>query len=226
MSKDEPATFYCDPCQKVFRKMYIPASFRIDDLDVLYSFIEEYSFAALISVCHGVPFATHLPLLIDRERRVLMGHVARANPHADVFGAASESMAIFSGPHAYVSPSWYATAPAVPTWNYAAVHVYGPLRRLSEDRTEELVDLTVEKYESARSTPWPNDLPRDFREKMLKGIAGFEMPIGRIEGKFKLGQNRAESDRVAMLSHLKSAGSDARLLAEFIVRHEKPDGDR
>jgi transcriptional regulator len=224
--KGRAGDFCHDPCQKAIHKMYIPASFRMDDLDVLYSFIEEYSFAALISVCGGGPFATHLPLLIDRERRVLMGHVARANPHADVFGAASESMAIFSGPHAYVSPSWYAAAPAVPTWNYAAVHVYGPLRLLSEDRTEELVDLTVDKYESARSTPWPNDLPRDFREKMLKGIAGFEMPIGRIEGKFKFGQNRAKSDQIAMLSHLKSAGSDARLLAEFIVRHQKSEARR
>jgi transcriptional regulator len=204
--------------------MYIPASFRIDDQDVLYNFMEEYSFAALVSVCDDIPFATHLPLLLDRERSVLLGHVARANPHADVFGTAPESMAIFSGPHAYVSPSWYASAPAVPTWNYAAVHVYGPLRHLSDERTRELVDLTVEKYESTRSIPWPNELPQDFREKMLKGIVGFDMPIGRIEGKFKLGQNRSEPDQVGMISHLKSAGSDGKLLAEFIARHRTSDG--
>jgi transcriptional regulator len=157
--------------------MYIPASFRIDDPDILYSFIDEYSFAALISVCNEVPFATHLPLLIDRQRGVLLGHVARANPHADAFGDPSESLAIFSGPHAYISPSWYATAPAVPTWNYAAVHVYGSLKLISENRTRELVDLTVDKYESTNCNPWPNDLPQDFREKMLRGIVGFEMTV-------------------------------------------------
>jgi transcriptional regulator len=204
--------------------MYIPSSFRIDAPDVIYDFIDDYSFATLVSVCGGIPFATHLPLLLDRERRALLGHVARANPHADVFGAGSESLAIFNGPHAYISPSWYATAPAVPTWNYAAVHVYGPLEPLSEIRTRELVDLTVDKYESKRPIPWPNDLPQDFREKMLAAIVGFEMPIGRVEGKFKLGQNRSEADQARMYSQLKSAGADARSLAEFIARQRKSDG--
>ena len=202
--------------------MYIPSSFRIDAADVLYDFIDDYSFATLVSVRGGIPFATHLPLLLDRERKVLLGHVAKANPHAEVFGARSESLAIFHGPHAYISPAWYVTAPAVPTWNYAAVHVYGPLEPLSESRTRELVDLTVDKYESERSVPWPNDLPQDFREKMLRGIVGFEMPIARIEGKFKLGQNRSEADQAEMFSHLQSAGLDARSLAEFIARHREP----
>jgi transcriptional regulator len=199
--------------------MYIPASFRVDDPEVLERFIEDYSFATLVSICGEIPFATHLPLVLDRERRTLLGHVARANPHAKVFGAKSESLAIFNGPHAYISPSWYATAPAVPTWNYAVVHVHGPLESLSEDRTRELVDLTVDKYESTRPTPWPNDLPQDFRQKMLSAIVGFEMPIARIEGKFKLGQNRSEADQLAMLSHLQSAGPDARSLSKFIERH-------
>jgi len=203
--------------------MYIPASFRIDDLKVLYDFIAEYSFAVLISVCDGVPLATHLPLLIDRERRVLLGHVARANPHADVFGTDSVSLAVFNGPHAYISPSWYAIAPAVPTWNYATVHVYGQLNVLSENRTSELVDLMVDTYESKRLSPWPYDLPQDFREKMLRGIVGFEMAIARIEGKFKLGQNRSAGDQEQMLSHLNSGGPDALRLAEFITRHQRPE---
>jgi transcriptional regulator len=201
--------------------MYTPASFRVDDPDVLDRFIDEYSFATLISVRGGVPFATHLPLLLDRGRRVLLGHFARANPQAEVVGDRGESLAVFQGPHAYISPAWYATAPAVPTWNYAAVHVYGPLEPLSADRTRELVDLTVDKYESTRPVPWPNDLPEDFRDKMLKGIVGFEMPIGRIEGKFKLGQNRSEADQLGMLSQLQSGGPDARSLAEFIGRHRE-----
>jgi transcriptional regulator len=213
------------PVPRTHRAMYIPASFRVDDPDVLDRFIDLYSFATLISVRGGVPFATHLPLLLDRERRVLLGHVARANPQAELVGDragdSGESLAIFQGPHAYISPAWYATAPAVPTWNYAAVHVYGPLEPLSAERTRELVDLTVDKYESTRPNPWPNDLPEDFRDKMLKGIVGFEMPIRRIEGKFKLGQNRSEADQHGMLSQLQSAGPGPRSLAEFIVRHRE-----
>src|SRR5262245_45198 len=122
--------------------MYIPASFRVDDPDVLDAFVEQYSFATLVSVRDSSPFATHVPLLIDRERRVLLGHFARANPHCDAIGSTFESLAIFNGPHAYISPSWYATAPAVPTWNYAAVHVYGRLSAISEERTSKLVDMT------------------------------------------------------------------------------------
>jgi len=202
--------------------MYIPASFRVDDQRQLGDFIEQYSFATLISIRENEPFATHLPLLIDRERRVLLGHVARANPHVELIGASANALAIFSGPHAYVSPSWYETTPAVPTWNYAVVHVYGRLSAISDDETRQIVDRTVSKYESSSPEPWSYDLPQDFRERMLKGIVGFEMPIERIEGKFKLGQNRSEADQAGMLSHLQTGSSDARSLADFI--RQRNDG--
>jgi transcriptional regulator len=202
--------------------MYIPASFRVDDSDVLFGFIEEYSFATLVSGQSDVPFATHLPLLVDRQRHVLLGHFARANPHAKEVGTGTKSLAIFSGPHAYISPSWYETEPAVPTWNYAAVHVYGPLQPLTEEQTRDLLNLTVDKYESAMPKPWPNELPEDFRAKMLLGIVGFEIPIERTGGKFKLGQNRSEADQVGMLAQLEASGPNAQNLASFI-RHQKAE---
>jgi transcriptional regulator len=206
------------------RRVYIPPSFRVDDVAVLYEFVEEYSFATLVTVCGGVPFATHLPMLLDREHGVILGHLARANPHWEAFGGGAESAAIFHGPHAYISPAWYAAAPAVPTWNYAAVHVYGIPRLLTEDRTWEVVDQTVKKFETTRAAPWQNELPEDFRQKMLRGIVAFEMPIARIEGKFKLGQNRSEADQAGMVAHLRAGDSEAQILAEFIMRHHGSSG--
>jgi transcriptional regulator len=201
------------------RRVYIPPSFRVDDVAVLHEFVEEYSFAMLVSVRGGVPFVTHLPLLLDREHGVILGHLARANLHWEAFGGGAESAAIFRGPHAYISPAWYTAAPAVPTWNYAAVHVYGIPRLLTEDRTWEVVDQTVKKFETTRAAPWQHELPEDFRQKMLRGIVAFEMPIARIEGKFKLGQNRSEADQAGMLAHLREGDSAAQILAEFIMRH-------
>ncbi len=195
--------------------MYIPASFRVEEAAVLHSFIERFGFATLITIRDGSPFASHLPLLLDRERGLLLGHMARANPHWECLEG-TESLAIFTGPHAYISPSWYVTHPSVPTWNYTAVHIYGSPRLTSESRTRGIVDAVVSKYESNRANPWPNDLPEEYRSNLLGGVVGFEMPIGRIEGKFKLGQNRPEPDRETMLLHLRSAGADASQLAEFI----------
>jgi transcriptional regulator len=203
--------------------VYIPPSFWVDDVAVLYEFVDEYSFATLVTVSGGVPFATHLPLLLDRESGVILGHLAKANPHWEAFGAGAEALAIFHGPHAYISPTSYAAAPAVPTWNYAAVHVYGTPRLLADDRTWDVADRTVKKFESKQAVPWRNELPEDFREKLLRGIVGFEMPIARIEGKFKLGQNRSEADQAGMLAHLQAGDSEAQILAEFIVRHGGSD---
>src|SRR5207237_1079539 len=152
----------------------------LDDL------IERHGFGTLVTVIDGAPFATHLPFLLDRERGLLLGHVARANPHWRALGNGAESLAIFRGPHGYVSPSWYATGPAVPTWTFAAVHVYGVPRLLDDEaRLLDLLRRLVDQYESGRERPWAMDLPADYLKKMLGGIVGFEMPIGRMEGKFK-----------------------------------------
>ena len=200
--------------------MYIPGAFAVEDRTALFDLIERHGFATLISVVDGVPFATHLPMLLDRERNLLLGHVARANPHWHSFDGVCEGLVIFQGPHAYVSPSWYTIAPAVPTWNYAAVHVSGaPQLFQDEERLEQLLTRLVSKYEDGREQPWRYDLPDDYRRKMLQGIVGFELPIARIEGKFKFGQNRSADDRRGMLEHLRAGDAESQELAAMIAAY-------
>jgi transcriptional regulator len=117
-----------------------------------------------------------------------------------------------------VSPSWYTTAPAVPTWNYAAVHVYGVPRLLDEAGLLDLLERLVQQYESGRERPWTMDLPPDYRRKMLQAIVGFEVPMTRVEGKFKLNQNRSAEDRAGVIGALRAGDAEERALAEFMAR--------
>ncbi|MEX0704532.1 MAG: FMN-binding negative transcriptional regulator [Planctomycetales bacterium] len=202
--------------------MYLPSHFRVDDLPTLHDFIERHSFATLVTEGIDGPFATHLPLLLDRERGrygTLRGHFARANPHARLDHAVRTSLVIFHGPHAYVSPSWYSgTTPGVPTWNYAAVHASGRLALFDDAaRTAAIVEELVRVHESPLPFPWKNDLPADVHEKLLASIVGFELPIERLEGKFKLSQNRPEEDRAGAKAGLESRGDPAsRAVAELM----------
>lgn len=202
--------------------MYIPPAFKIDDSSKLATFIGQHSFATLITHDGTAPFASHLPMLVrsDAGSGMLVSHMARSNPQWRHFSQGSEVLAIFHGPHAYVSPSWYETEPAVPTWNYASVHVYGVPHILSEqEQVEALLDETVSKYESAFEQPWSGKLPEEFRDKLMEGIVAFEIPIQRMEGKFKLGQNRSAADLTGVheaLSESMSPGDHAlaRLMRE------------
>lgn len=203
--------------------MYIPRSFQVEDPEVLAAFIRAHSFATLISAGEEAPFATHLPLLL--EEGVLRGHLARANPHWRLFDGQRQSLAIFHGPHAYVSPTWYTTSPAVPTWNYAAVHVYGAPRPIEEEaRLSALVDRLAAVYEAKQPQPWPGVLPPEYRAKMLQGIVGFEMEIGRIEGKFKLGQNRSRQDQLGVLARLESSADPQAQALAALARAQLPPG--
>jgi len=204
--------------------MYIPKAFHVDDEQVIHEFIESNGFATLVSTVDGAPFATHLPLLFDRRRPphgVLLGHLARANPQWRAFNGRQEALVIFQGPHAYVSPSWYTTTPAVPTWNYTAVHVYGVPYLIEEvGEFSDLLDRLIAFYESGMPQPWPGVLPEDFREQMMRGIVGFTMDIRRIEGKFKLSQNRSRHDQRAVVEQLEtSADPVARALSVLTKRH-------
>jgi transcriptional regulator len=207
--------------------MYIPKAFEVSDRDRLHAFIDTNSFATLVTTIEGVPFATRLPLLLDRASGVhgiLIGHVARANPHWRSFDGTATSLAMFDGPHAYISPRWYASGPAVPTWNYATVHAYGAPRIIDDPRrVEAIVDGLVVIHEGARADPWSaRELPADFKANLLKAIVGFEMPIERIEGKFKFGQNRPAEDQAAMLEALEtSVQRDPQRLAELIRAHSR-----
>jgi transcriptional regulator len=198
--------------------MYIPTAFRADDRAALYDLIDRNGFATLVTAVDGAPFATHLPLLLDRDRGVLLGHVARANPHWRALDGSAESLVIFQGPHAYVSPSWYATSPAVPTWNYVSVHVYGVPRLLDEAGLRDMLGRLVSQYESGRERPWTMDQPADYLRKMLQGIVGIAVPVTRIEGKFKLSQNRSAEDRAGVIGALRAGDAGEQALAELMAR--------
>jgi transcriptional regulator len=178
--------------------MYVPPHFAETDTGKLFDFIEANSFGLLVSQADGRPFASHLPLLLDRHagpRGGLRGHVARANPQWRT-AAGQEVLAVFSGPHAYISPTWYEAERVVPTWNYVAVHVYGTIH-LIEDRDAllALVRDMVHYYERALPRPWDLGPANDYVNKMLQGIVGFRVEITRVEGKWKLGQNHPEERR-------------------------------
>lgn len=182
--------------------MYVPKHFSMDDRAALDAVMRDNPFAILFGNLAGAPFATHLPFLLDGDR--LLGHFARGNPHWKAIDGKTEMLAVFSGPHAYISPRWYAESQAVPTWNYAAVHVCG-VPQMIEDPTaiRAMLDRLVAEYEG---DAWSLDSQdEDFLDRMSRGIVAFEMPIARIEGKFKLSQNRPAEDRRRVATELATA---------------------
>ena len=189
--------------------MYIPKHFREDDLNILHNLMREYSFATLITQHEGVPFATHLPFILDAQRGqngTLLAHIARANPQWHDFVAEQEVLVIFQGPHAYISPSWYEVDLSVPTWNYAVVHAYGMPRLIEDDeKLYELLKNLIAIHESHFENPWPFQLPDDYLQKMIRGIVGFEIEITRLEGKFKMSQNRTASERENVIASLQES---------------------
>lgn len=203
--------------------MYVPQAFQQHDRAELFDFIRANSFAALISSHEGQPFATHLPLLVNSDAEAgehgeLRGHFARANPQwRDLAG--QDVLTIFSGPHAYVSPTWYGVPNMVPTWNYLAVHAYGRCE-LMEDPAELLGILTrtAATYERNQPAPWsfPPDDPVVL--KLLKGIVGFRLKISRLEGKWKLGQNHSPQMRTGAANHLENSNNpQAREIARLMA---------
>ena len=191
--------------------MYIPKHFQITDTGWCHELMRAQSFAAMITADDaGVPFATHLPILVDPARGplgTLRGHVARANPHWRYLSAGRPTLVIFAGAHAYVSPSWYATHPSVPTWNYVAVHATGTGALVEDPEPVKtlLADL-VRTYESSGPTAWSLEgLPADYLAGMQRGIVAFEIPIERLEGKAKLSQNRDAVDQARTREALAAA---------------------
>src|SRR5450432_976159 len=185
--------------------MHVPDSFRIDDEARIKTFVERYDFATLVSSTPGGIVATPLPLLVRRAPTglILVGHVARANAHWRLLDGDAEALAIFHGPHGYVSPTWYANGPAVPTWNYATVHAYGR-PRATEDATftAELLRELVLRYEKGADAWRIEGQPPHFIEELTAAIVCFEMPVDRWEAKFKLGQNRSAEDRAGTIAGL------------------------
>lgn len=189
--------------------MYRPAHFAEDDRATLFALMRRYDFATLVTMAGEKPVATHLPLLIDTGRGAngtLLGHVSRANEQWRGFGDGPESLAIFQGPHAYVSPRWYATRPLVPTWNYAVVHAYGrPAIVDDADAKLAIIERLVTTQEAVMPEPWRvDDIPGDYREAQLSGIVAFEIEITRLEGKFKMNQDKRPADRAGVIAALEA----------------------
>jgi len=171
--------------------MYIPEHFTMKEATAAYNVIQENSFATLFSIHNGMPFATHLPLMLNKEKTCLYGHFARPNPQwKDIQN--QTVLTVFHGPHCYISPSWYETNQAVPTWNYVTVHVYGEveLTRDEHELMNSLNDLVL-KYEAPDSPYRLQDVDAEFLAGMNKGVQGFKIKIDRIEGKAKVSQNHS-----------------------------------
>ena len=197
--------------------MYIPDAFRLEDQEAIRQALDRYAFAALLTSTDGVPEATHLPLIYEPAtgpRGRLVGHLARANGQTRQLAAAEQAgrevLAIFQGPHAYVSPLDYgAGPPTVPTWNYIAVHVYG-VPRLFTDRAEAraLVTALTARHEVGRADPWsPDSVDPDWVDKMVRGVQAFEIAITRIDAKAKLSQNR-QADQAGRAADALQAADD------------------
>lgn len=191
--------------------MYIPTAFAEADLTTLHDFIEQYSFGLLVSQVDGLPFATHLPFLLERAagpHGTLVGHIARANPQWRKAGGQT-ALAIFSGPHAYITPTWYEAEQVVPTWNYTAVHAYGRVQVIEDESAlRDIVRDMVRVYEQAMPRPWSFDPSSTFAKRMLAQIVGFRIEIEKIEGKWKLSQNHPVERRRKVVRALQQWGGE------------------
>jgi transcriptional regulator len=184
--------------------LYIPKHFEENDPKRLAAFMREHNFAILVNYTKKKPWASHLPFIIETEGEniVLKAHMAKANPQWASFKRGDEVLVIFSEPHSYISPSLYDTPVSVPTWNYAAVHAYG-IPKVFETVEERiaLMELSFQHFEAAYKQRW-DALPRDYRDDLLEGIVAFEIPVSRLEGKFKLSQNRTDPERQRIIEML------------------------
>jgi len=212
--------------------MYVPAQFREDDVTTLHALIREHSLATLVTLGPDGLVANHIPMEIDADPLpwgTLRGHVARANPVWQSYAKDVQALAIFMGPQTYITPSWYKTkqdtGKVVPTWNYAVVHAYGPLG-IVDDRTwlRHLVERLTRAHEAGRRPPWSvTDAPDDFIERQLKSIVGIEVSIARLEGKWKVSQNREPADRAGVVSGLRGAADGvSQSMADLVAKTLDP----
>ena len=201
--------------------VYTPSHFEISERAAIARLMHDYPFATLITPATPEPRISHVPLLLVpgcEPHGTLIGHVARANPHwSEASGV--ESIAVFHGPHAYVSPSWYADpARAVPTWNYAVVHASGPLEIIEDAvETRRVLEALVHRFEANRDAPWAFAMPARQRDALVGAIVAFRMRIRRLTGKFKLSQNRSTEDREGIARAFQAAGDpESAAVAEWM----------
>ena len=205
--------------------MYIPRHFEEKDMAVVETLVREFGFATLISVVDGLPWATHIPLelVVHGSDWRLYGHIARANPQWRNLSEQTEVLAVFIGPHSYISPSWY-DQPNVPTWNYQAVHIYGKPAILEGEKLEAMLRQLMHRYESAHAAQ-PHkydDLPGEMLQKDMRGLVGLEIQVMRIEAVSKLSQNRSIASYNSIIDHLKEMKEyDAGRIADEMEKRKK-----
>jgi len=206
--------------------VYLPPHFTETRPAVLIAHIEQHDFGLLVRNGAAGLVASHIPFLVERqgEQLHLLGHLARPNLQVEDLRQGGEVLAIFSGPHAYVSPSWYAAGPSVPTWNYVDVHAYGTLRLIEdEDWLRRLLQRLSDRHEAGSPAPWRmQDLPESYLKGMLKGIIGLDIAVTRLEGKYKLSQNRPSVDRPRVIAALERRGDADALAVAALMREREP----
>lgn len=197
--------------------LYTPTHFAVQDRALVAALMRAHPFATLITQGGDEPVVSHVPLLLveDGDTWRLLGHVARANPHWEVWSERNRALAIFHGGDAYISPSLYSTRKAVPTWNYAVVHTHGVIE-LSHDseRKEQVLKALIDRHDAAYRSQW-DELDSTYREGMKGGIVAFTISIERVDAKFKLSQNRPEADRARVLQAMQVGGDKERALARW-----------
>jgi len=211
--------------------VYLPPAFTETRNEVLIAHIERHNFGLLVSngARHGADpelIASQIPFLVARRdgNVLLQGHIARANPQVADLDGGGEVLAIFPGPHAYISPGWYEAGPAVPTWNYASVHAYGTVRAIRDrEWLRDVLDRLSTRHEAREAAPWRmRDLPKAYREAMLGGIVGIEIAVSRLEGKFKLSQNRPAADRPRIIAALEWQDDQISREVAGLMREREP----
>ncbi|MES2854292.1 MAG: FMN-binding negative transcriptional regulator [Bdellovibrionota bacterium] len=190
--------------------MYVPNRFKDQSDEHVENLIRQNPLATLISIEEGAPYVSHLPLLLSEEngQRVLLGHLARANPHSKLLKS-GDVTAVFHGPQTYITPSWYSIN-NVPTWNYAVVHVRGSVDLIEDEAgITECVRVLSDTMEKTSKNPWEFWIPPDLEgSKLARAIVGFKIRIKDLSAKFKLSQQHPESERKRVIDALKSDRTD------------------
>jgi transcriptional regulator len=206
--------------------VYLPPAFTEARRDVLIEHLDRYDFGLLISHGEEGLIASHVPFLVarDGDDLHLHAHLARPNPQVAHLCSGSEVLAIFHGPHAYISPNWYGSGPSVPTWNYVDVHAYGPVRLVDDgDWLQRFLHRLSERHEAQSPAPWRMDqLPETYMQSMLRGIVGLDIKVTRLEGKYKLSQNRPAADRPQVIAALEDRGDADSLAVARLMREREP----
>ncbi|WP_347260710.1 FMN-binding negative transcriptional regulator [Rudaea sp.] len=211
--------------------MHIPAAFSETRIDVMWNLMREHPLATLVIAGERGLDAHHLPMYLEKHQGpsgALHGHIARANRLVADCAQPSDALAVFHGPEAYITPSWYATkretGKVVPTWNYVAVHAHGRLRLIDDSQwLHAHLERLVGEHEAGETTPWKiSDAPADYIETMLRGIVGFELEIVRLEGKWKASQNHPAANREGVIDGLRRRATPAAQAMADVVRERGP----